>query len=80
MLTLEKRNVIIKTVKGNKSIKQTEVRTIAKYIVTREATIYIVVNAENETDAIEKTFEEHDLDEYRIDGADDDAKVEEYMY
>jgi len=53
---------------------------MAKYIVTREATIYIVVNAKNETDAIEKAFEEHGLDEYEIDGADDEAKVEEYVY
>lgn len=51
-----------------------------KYIVTRTATIYIVVNAENETDAIEKAFEEHGLEEYEIDAADDDAKVEEYTY
>jgi len=51
-----------------------------KYIVTREATIYIVVNAENETDAIEKAFEEYSLDEYMIDGADDEAKVEKYVY
>lgn len=51
-----------------------------KYIVTREATIYIVVSAENENEAIEKAFEEHGLEEYEIDAADDDAKVEEYVY
>lgn len=53
---------------------------MAKYIVTREATIYVVVNAENEAEAIEKAFEEHGLEEYEIDAADDGAKVEEYMY
>lgn len=51
-----------------------------KYIVTREATIYIVVSAENEAEAIEKAFEEHELEEYEIDAADDEAKVEEYVY
>ena len=53
---------------------------MAKYIVTSEANIYIVVEAENEADAIEKAFEEHGLDEYEIEAADDDAKVEEYVY
>lgn len=53
---------------------------MAKYIVTREASIYLVVEAENEADAIEKAFEDHGLDEYEIDAADDDAKVEEYVY
>lgn len=51
-----------------------------KYMVTREATIYIVVSAENENEAIEKAFDEHGLEEYEIDAADDDAKVEEYVY
>lgn len=51
-----------------------------KYIVTREATIYIVVNAENESEAIEKAFEEHGLEEYEIEAADDDANIEEYVY
>lgn len=51
-----------------------------KYIVTRKATIYIVVNADNEAEAIGKAFEEHGLDEYEIDAVDDDAKVEEYVY
>lgn len=55
-------------------------RKMKKYIVTREATIYIVVSAENENEAIEKAFEEHGLEEYEIDAADDDAKVEEYVY
>jgi len=53
---------------------------MAKFIVTREASIYLVVEAENKTDAIEKALEEHSLDEYMIDGADDEAKVEEYVY
>ena len=57
-----------------------QVNNMKKYIVTREAAIYIVVNAENEAEAIEKAFEEHGLDEYEIDAADDDAKVEEYVY
>lgn len=51
-----------------------------KYIVTREANIYIVISAESEDEAIEKAFEEHELDEYEIEAADDDAKVEEYVY
>ena len=51
-----------------------------KYIVTREANIYLVVEAENEAEAIEKAFEEHGLDEYEIDAANDDARVEEYAY
>lgn len=53
---------------------------MAKYIVTREASIYIVVDAENEADAIEKAFNNYSLEDYEIEAADDDAKVEEYAY
>lgn len=54
---------------------------MAKYIVTREANIYIVVDAENETDAIEKAFNNYySLEDYEIEAADDDAKAEEYVY
>ncbi len=53
---------------------------MAKYIVTREASIYIVVDAENEADAIENAFENYSLEDYEIEAADDDAKVEEYAY
>ena len=53
---------------------------MARYIVTREATIYLIVEAENEAEAVEKAFEEHSLDEYVIEAADDDAVVEEYVY
>lgn len=51
-----------------------------KFIVTTEASIYIVVEAENKAEAIEKAFEKHGLEEWEIEGADDDAKVEEYAY
>ena len=51
-----------------------------KYIVTREASIYLVVEAQNESEAMEKAFDEYDLDDYEFESASDDATVEEYEY
>lgn len=51
-----------------------------KYIVTRTARIYIVVDAENAADALDMASENYGLEDYEIEAADDDAEVEEYMY
>lgn len=50
-----------------------------KFIVTREAIIYNIVEAETEQEAIETAFEDP-VEFWDIEGADDDAKVEEYTY
>ncbi len=39
-----------------------------------------MVEAENEADAIEKAFVNYGFEDWEIEGADDDAKVEEYAY
>ena len=51
-----------------------------KYIVTRTASIYIVVDAENEEDALNVASGNYGLEDYEIGAADDDAEVEEYAY
>ncbi len=51
-----------------------------KFLVSREAIIYLMVEAENEAEAMEKAFENYGLEDWEIEGADDDAKVEEYAY
>lgn len=50
-----------------------------KYIVTRTAQIYNVVEAETPEEAIEIACEDQ-VELWEIDGADDDAKAEEYGY
>lgn len=60
-------------------IRKAEVRTMKKFIVTREAIIYNVVEAETEQEAIEIAFEDP-VELWDIEGADDDAQVEKYNY
>ncbi len=50
-----------------------------KFLVSTEAIIYNVVEAETPEEAIQIAFEDP-IELWEIEGADDDAKVEEYAY
>ncbi len=49
-------------VKKRKSSRRKEENNMKKFLVSREAIIYLVVEAENEADAIEKAFENYGLE------------------